>query len=280
MADAGGLLINGLLIPVDGVNVLRPDQETWVHLTSGDCIPRSNWPQMAILHKTIADDPEHTLPGSGPAAGHGGAEYTAEYWAQDPQHSGAHLVTGFNGDTGCLEDLVKMCAWHANQANQLSYGHEMKEVVKGGCYQATYDAAFHVTLEATRVIGIQWQCPHAYAGKPLARMADGGKSLVGIFGHRDVTNDRGRWDPGDLIFAMLANAGVERFDFNAHQDIDVWQSRQTWLRDLGLYHGPLDGIPGPGTTAALKSLGYPDGIFGAWRAAPVRPPLPPGYVTG
>lgn len=239
---------------------------------------RLNWPQMNLIHKTIADDPEKTLPGAGPSAGSGGAQYTAEFWQSDPHQSGAHLITGHDGTTACLEDLVKVCGWHANQANMLSYGHEIKEVSGGGCYQAAYDAAVAVTLQATRTIGIQWQCPHAYTG-PLARFKNGGSNLIGIFGHRDVTENRNRWDPGDEIFRLLSLHGVERFDFVAKQDIDVWSKRQEWLKSLGYYKGAIDGLPGKGTTAGLRALGYPDGIFGAWRELAVPPPFPPGYVT-
>lgn len=269
-----GLLIDGELVPVKDVTVLSPDQEGWVHLSKEDFTTRLNKPQQAVVHKTIADDLEHLLPGMGPSKGHGGAEYTAEYWQGSKQCSGAQLITGFNGEVVCLEDIVKTCAWHGNQANFLSYGHEMKEVVGGGCYEATYLATVATTLVATRKIGIQWQCPDRYRG-PLARFVNGGTNLVGIFGHCDISSGRNRHDPGDYFFELLAQRGVERFDFSAKQDIDVWSKRQEWLKGLGVYAGGIDGVPGAKTTLALLKLGYPDGIFGAWRELAEKPPMPP-----
>jgi len=269
-----GLLIDGELVPVPGVEIISPREAAWAHLNAGDGIPRSRRPQQAILHKTIADDPEHELLGAGKR---GGDEIVAEMWANDPKHSGAHLVTGWDGRTSCLEDLVRFEAWHGNQANALSYGHEMKEVVGGGVYRATLDAAIAITLVATSAIGIQWQTPKAYIGRPLARFADGGRNLVGIFGHRDVTTSRNRWDPGEIVFARLRAAGVEAFDFEAREDLEVWGNRQRWLAREGHYDGAIDGIPGPKTTAALKAIGYPDGIMARWRELAELPPMPPGY---
>lgn len=271
-----GLLINGQLVQVEGVQTLSPNETPWAHLSREDFTTRTNRPQMAILHKTIADDPEHALPGDPPTAGAGGAEYTAEAWQQDPRSSGAQLITGHTGITVCLADLSKTCAWHGNQANLLSYGHELKEVKGGGYYPAAMRAMVAVTLRATRTLGIQWQCPKTYTG-PLTRFRNGGSNLVGIFGHRDITPQRGRWDPGEDVFHALEQLHVEPFDFAAGEDLDVWASRQRWLASLGFYHGGIDGIPGPATTAALRAAGFPNGIFAAWRELAERPPLPPGY---
>lgn len=272
-----GLLINGQPVLVEGVRVLSPGELPWAHLSQEDFTTRLNRPQMAILHKTIADDPELALAGKPPTGGAGGAQYTIEAWQKDPKSSAAQLVTGHDGTTVCLADLVRTCAWHGNQANLLSYGHELKEVVGGGYYPAAMTAVVLTTLRATRAMGIQWQCPVTYTG-PLARFRNGGSNLIGIFGHRDITDSRNRWDPGDDVFHALEMRHVEPFDFRAGQDLDVWAGRQKWLKGLGYYpDGAIDGVPGPRTTAALRALGFPDGIFAAWRELAERPPLPPGY---
>lgn len=271
-----GLLINGQLVPVEGVRVLSPGEQPWLRLSGEDYTTRLNKPQMAILHKTLADDPEHAVSGSPPSGGAGGAQYTAEYWQEDPHQSAAHLVTGHDGTTACLADLSKVCAWHGNEANLLSYGHELKELVGGGYYPAAMAAMVAVTLRATRALGIQWQCPKSYTG-PLTRFRNGGSNLVGIFGHCNVSANRTMWDPGLDVFHCLEMAHVEAFDFAAGQDLDVWAVRQRWLADRGFQIGAIDGIPGPKTTAALRTLGYPNGVFAAWRMLPERPPMPPGY---
>lgn len=263
-----GLLINGELVQVEGVNVIAPHEQPWAYLSPGDCIPRARWPQQLILHKTLADDPEFVLAGKGPA---GGAESTARFWQQkkpdgsEVAHSGAHLVTGDDGVVACLADLVRIEAYDANQSNPYSIGYETREKVGGGCFQAAYSATIDVVMAIIEHVGIQLQIPRSYKGQPLKRFADGGRSLFGIFGHRDVTTQRGKWDPGELLFSMLEAKGAERFDFDADEDRKVWAKRQEDLNAKG--HGlVVDGLPGPATRRALLAEGYRGGVFALGRA--------------
>lgn len=255
-----GLLIGGKLVPVPGVTVIGPHDAAWAHLSPGDCRWRLVWPHQWMLHKTIADDPEKLLPGSGPSGDAGGARATADYWANDPKHSGAHLITGHDGELVCLADLALVEAYHATVSNGFAVGHETKELPGGGFYEAAAATTVVSTLVGCRALGIQWQCPLSYAGRPLTRMLDGGRDCVGIFGHRDNTERRGRWDPGDILFDMLAKHGVMRFDFEKGDDLEFWRQVQADLNRNG-HHLGVDGVPGALTTAALKLEGYTDGIF-------------------
>lgn len=253
-----GLLIDGELVLVPGVTIINPTDAAWSHLSPGDCRPRRNRPQQIILHKTIADDPEKVLEGTGKP---GGAERTAEYWAGDPQHSGAHLVTGDDGVVACLADLVQIEAYHATVSNAYSIGYETRELPGGGVYEAALAATIAVTLAIVEHLGIQLQMPSSYNGHPIKRMAvDGGRDMIGVFGHRNNTESRGRWDPGDVLFDMLRAHGAESFDFDKGQDKIVWAKRQEDLVAKG-YKLIVDGIPGPATTAALKAEGYRGGIY-------------------
>lgn len=272
----GGLLIGGKLVDVPNVFVIGPHDTEWSHLSPGDCRPRQRkrkdgsliGPQQWILHKTIADDTEHVIIGKGPSGDAGGARATAEYWSKDPAHSGAHLITGHDGEVACLADLLLTEAYHATVSNAYSVGHETKELVGGGFYESAASATVATTLVGCRALGIQWQIPKlAYKGKPLTRMLNGGANCTGIFGHRDNTVDRGRWDPGDVLFAMLRARGVEAFDIEAGEDLDVWGKRQAELNRLGDYQLAVDGIPGAATVAALKAQGYVDGIWALGKAA-------------
>ncbi len=257
-ARVSGLLIAGLIIPVGGVIIVGPHDKAWSHLNAGDCRPRSNHPQMVILHKTKADDPEVVTPGVGPS---GRPEDIANMWGNDPHHSGAHLVIG--GDyTACLADLVTVEAWHGNQANARSIGIEHVEEQHGVVFQAVIDAGVKVCLAIAEHCGIQLQVPKpgTYHNAPMPRFADGGSTLIGFFGHRDVTDSRGKWDPGEAIFAALIAAGAEAFDFGAAEDRAVWMDRQHELVKAG-HDLVIDGIPGPATTAALKAEGYRGGIW-------------------
>jgi hypothetical protein len=257
-----GLLIDGKRVLVSGVNIIGPHDAAWSHLDPGDCKPRLIRPVQLILHKTIADDPELVLEGAGPFED---ARLTAEYWQKDSKHSGAHLVTGDDGTVACLADLVRVEAYHATVSNLYSIGFETREKPGGGVYQAALDATVRVTLAICEHLGIQLQVPRDYNGHPLKRMLNGGRDMIGVFGHRDNTEDRGRWDPGDLLFDMLRASGAESFDFDGGEDIATWRSRQRMLNARG-HHLVEDGLPGPATTAALKLDGYRGGLFALGRA--------------
>ncbi len=265
-----GLLVDGHLVVVPGVAVVSPHEQPWAFVTYGkDCKPRPRRPQQWILHKTIADDPECALPGAGAT---GGAERTARYWQQCDGHAypyrnaGAHLVTGHDGVVACLADLAIAEVFHATVSNAYSVGHETCEMLGGGVHQAALDATVTTTIAGCRALGIQLQVPKLpYAGHPLKRMLNGGHDVVGVFGHRDNTEDRGRWDPGDILFDMLRAAGAESFDIAASEDLDAWRRRQADLNARG-HALVIDGIPGPATTAALKADGYLDGIFALGKA--------------
>ena len=262
----GGLLINGQSYDVDGVLVVGQHENGWAHLSPGDCRPRApgEWIRQYTLHKTIADDPEQVLDGVGPP---GGAERTVTGWQEEfagsHRFAGAALTTDHDGTVFCLCDLATVETFHATVSNAWSIGHETCELPGGRVYQAALDATCRVAMYACQIMGIQLQVPKlgSYTGHPIKRMLEGGPDMVGIFGHRDNTEARGRWDPGDTLFQMLVARGCEQFDFASGEDRDVWGQRQRNLNEqygLGLTE---DGVPGPKTVAALKQLGYTGGIW-------------------
>ncbi len=275
-----GLLIDGKLHTVPGVNVLAPGDLPWVKLVRG--VTRTTKPQFKILHKTSAEGPEIIIDTVGPIANYGGAEDTIRYWqtrrdkdGNPNPASGTHLVTGHNGFTVCTADLVRFIGWHCHTANDRSWGHEIKEYGDGRVHRSALEAAAAVTLYDTSALGVQWQCPSRYVrNAPMARLVGGGRDMVGVFGHRDCTDRRGCHDPGDLVFKMLEASGFERFDFYAGQDLDVWGKRQRWLNERHGAELAEDGMPGARTTAVLKTLGFPGGIWARWRECAERPPMP------
>ncbi len=270
------MLIDGFIVDVPGVQILPPKGESWNKLARYGA--RTRRPQFKIIHKVVADDPE-TIDENPPTPDYardwGRARQTVEYW-YGKALSGTHLVTGHAGPTVCTADLARVVGWHANQANDLSWGHEIKEYVGGRVHRAALAATVAITLVDTATLGVQWQCPKRYIkNKPFPRFANGGKDLVGVFGHRDVTSQRGYHDPGDEVFRMLEETGFERFDFYAGEDLDVWAKRQEWLKSEGFYRGAIDGIAGAGATKALVAAGFPDGIWARWRELAGRP-MPDG----
>lgn len=270
------MMIDGRIVEVPGVRILPVGAEPWNVLARGQ--KRSYKPSFKIIHKTIADDPEKILEGPAPASadGWGGARDTLSYWQQhrDKQGklqplSGTHLITGHDGSTLNPADLYRFIGWHAGSydadANPRSWGHEIKELFGGGVRRQALKACVEITFADTNALGVQQQIPKAYKkNTPNPRFRNGGRDIVGVHGHRDVTHDRGHHDPGDEIWRMLAVAGFEVFDFYAGEDLDVWAKRQAWLREEGHYHGAIDGIAGQMTTSACLVAGLPGGIWARW----------------
>ena len=254
-----GLLVNDKQIPVDGLSIINPSDHGWCCLEPKDHTRRPTpWVRQIILHTTKGDWPQTVLDGRG--AG-GKARVAADMWRSDPTPSAAHIVVDNDGTVACLCDLATTEAYHATVSNPWSIGIEMYQESGSGVHAAVYEATVKLVPALCRIFGIQFQIPRlAYKNRPLRRMVDGGKACVGVFGHRDNTDRRGRGDPGDEIFARLAAAGAEAFDHDAEEDLKAWKARQAELNQGGAGL-TVDGVPGPSTVAALRAAGHPDGIW-------------------
>lgn len=259
------LYIGGQSLDLPGILVVRVDGQP-------KPLNRTTWVRQIIVHKTIADDPEHMIQGAGPG---GGAIDTIKDWAKRNVKYAAHAIFDHDGALFQLYDLVSHETWHATASNPWSIGFEMKELPGGGFYEHMMQNAVYTYLATCRKVGIQMQMQTrgTYNGHPIARMNEhglspGGPDMVGIFGHRMNTERRGKWDPGEIIWDMLDQAGVHEFDFSKDEDKDFWKEIQSDLKQRGLldYIGEPDGVPGPKTVAALKADGYIDGIFALGKA--------------
>lgn len=263
-----GLLIGGVIVEVPGVQVIGPHEAPWSFLSPGECKTRTGTPHQIILHRTIGDAPDKVMPGAGPA---GGAERTAEYFASAEglaKHAGIHIVVGSDGVAACLCDLVLVETYHATVSNAFSIGIEMHELAGGVLYQTQIDATVAIVRAICEACGIQFQAPSMpYGGHPFRRMLNGGADCVGVFGHRNNTEQRGRWDPGNAIFEALKDVGAEAWNIEAQEDLAVWKTRQVALVANG-HPLVVDGIPGRATTAALAADGYHGGVYAFGKRSP------------
>ena len=73
---------------------------------------------------------------------------------------------------------------------------------------------------------------------------------------------------------VLAKNGYEQFDFFSGRDLEVWKERQHEMVNALKRSMTIDGIPGAQTAAALRDLGYQDGLWA------LPPKAPPGNGTG
>jgi len=208
-----GLLLAGDLIDAPGLDVTTP-LGTELMLNVGQItgendgrLRRTPWVCNIILHTTkgipyVRDQrPQDIRPGLGPDMG---ADYkVARYWSTSHVQSGAHLVIDHDGSILCVADLMNVAAYHAGEANEWSIGIELYQGSDAELYEGQLDACVALVDFLCRRFRIQRQYHYPYAYPLAARLETGGRDCVGVFGHRDLTDNRGPGDPGDAIFERL-----------------------------------------------------------------------------
>lgn len=258
-----GLLVNGRLIQVPGLEIISPGQEPWAKLDSADYGLRgTSWVRQITLHTTKGKWPQHVKPGKGPG---GKDRAVADFWRKDPHHSAAQLVVDNDGSIVCLCDLGKYAAWHNSsfKLNRCAIGIEMYQEADGGVYEAVYESTVRLVLALCDIFGIPLQGPSLpYKNAPIRRLELGDDSVVGVYGHRDITHNRGHGDPGEEIWTRLRAAGLMGFDIQAKAELAYWSRIQARLNTK--YHANLstDGVCGPNTVRVLRKYGlWNGGIF-------------------
>jgi len=279
---SGGLLVNGMLVPIAGLKVEPPVSHGGperCQLGPEDYRQRpTTWVRMVIAHTTGGLWPQPVIAGAGPA---GHALDILDMWRGRDRGGGehissaAHIVVDFDGVVYCAADLARVETYHAQAINPTSIGIEMCTTPYGAIYQATLEAT--VTLIAAITMSgrpgaglfpIPFQHRRAYNGQPMRRLEvagvqSPGADIAGVLGHRDQTGRRGRGDPGDELFRLLELAGSEPLDFDAGQDLELGKQRQGRLNALDAKAGntfrPLvvDGVCGPASVAAMLRHGFP-----------------------
>jgi hypothetical protein len=264
------LIINGKFVDVPGLKCLdyRDDAALVLKLPEDSRKRSTNWVRGIVLHTTKGIK-EKILPGLGPNTDAG--DKVARFWSTDPKSSGAHLVVDFDGTVSCLTDLLTVAAYHATTVNDVTIGIEIYQGPKGELYEGQLKAVVLLVDFLTRYFGIQRQYQSPYRKyKPCPRLSGGGRNCVGIYGHRDQTDNRGPGDPGDTIFSLLDAAAYEKVDFTKSTDIELWKPRQENLK-VG-----SDGIAGPLTQKALAATGK---LGGMWVARPIDAAVPKGLYV-
>lgn len=258
-----GLIVGGIVVPVDGHRVVNWNDDEAIRLRIGqDGRPRrTSWIRSIILHTTKGIPggkdrrPQVIRPGKGPPSD--GGRRVARFWSRDPTPSGAHLVVDGDCVMYCLADLRLETAFHATTANEYSIGIEIYQGAAAELYDLQLEAVADLVDRLTLIFGIQRQIPLAYRNRPLERFATASDAakMCGVFGHRDVTSNRGEGDPGNEIMSRLRRRRYRSVDFADGEDLELCK---IWQRELGL---KADGIPGPETIAALAAHGFAGGLW-------------------
>jgi hypothetical protein len=261
-----GLVINGTRELVPGLEVESFHDNPSLRLMGEDVRPRhTGWIRQIVIHTTKGipggsdPRPQKILEGFGPSMD--AAERCSRSWSMSKSVGGAHLVVDFDGQVSCMADLQTEAAQHASHANQSSLGIEVYQGSAAELYVGQLDVVVALVDWLTARFLVQRQIPAGpYAG-PISRLMSGVDDVVGVLGHRDLTNRRGPGDPGSKIFYMLGAAGYEPVSYELGEDRDRWRQRQRLLKV-----DPVDGIPGRATCAALKAADIIPGLKGPRRA--------------
>lgn len=270
MSDARGLLIDGKLHDVAGVECFAPASHggpRWARLDGRDYERRdTSWVRLLIAHTTKGITPQHIIPGKGPE---GKGQIVADYWRGDPKSSAAHLVIGTDGSIVCLADLKRDNCYNAGDhvANETGVGVELYQTNDGGIYAATLDAWATLAARLCDLLSIPRWYQRSYGRGPLARFAGPkGGDVCGVVGHRDISSNRGAGDPGSLAFDVLNAMDFEPIDFDRFDDLARCRARQKHLKAMGCAVG-VDGLYGAETERAWRSTAYR-----RWRDVPTTAP--------
>jgi len=257
-----GLVIDGAQIEVPDLDIRNWNDDKRFKLSSGDYRMRPNtWVRGIILHTTKGIPggrdrrPQRIRRGLGPDTGRD--ERMARMWSMDDRKAGAHIVVDHDASMTCLADVHRHMPFHAGNVNAVTIGIEIYQGSDADLYEGQLEAVVKLVDFLTKTFSIQRQLHYPYENRALKRGLRRGLDMVGVFGHRDVSTNRGEGDPGNRIMLMLMDAGYEAYDFSfaGGEDKSAWKQRQI---ALGLLD---DGIPGPRTVTELREGGVPHGLW-------------------
>lgn len=206
-----GLVIDGRQFQLADIIVKSWMDDPKLRLGIDDFHRRSGLASAITLHSTKGwPSHDHPIPqnvdsGFGPGSK---AEGVLAYWTRhDDEHAGAHIVADSDGTFLCLADLALEAAYHASGVNDWTLGIEIYQDNRGCFYDGQLAQVVKLVTGLCDLMNIPKRIPPPYLGKPRPWIKD--TRWPGVFGHRDVSSNRGFGDPGDIIFQRLKSAGFE-----------------------------------------------------------------------
>ena len=215
--SAGGLIVDGVRVPVPGVRVTTwlDDPKRAPPITDGRAITKR--PIAFVWHTSKGILCRAAAPDAIPSAR---AEDLALYQSSATREVSWHLTGDTDGDVIQQADPARWMCWHAGGANAWSLGAELVQRDATGTLTAPQiRAAADVTDAVCVALAIPRRVLVGLDGTPWVRQVKdlqstraGGRGLTwaGVIGHVHLTTDRGAGDPGPLIFAELISRGYAR----------------------------------------------------------------------
>ena len=278
--SATGPVINAKPRPIPGLPVQNylDNAALTLLLPEDGRLRTTSWIRALCFHTTKGLWPQAVLPGYGPHVDD--AAKVNRYWTNNRKAGGAQFVMDRDGTGASMCDCLKVAAYHASQVNDVTQGIEIYQEADHDLYAGELDASVALADALTWFFQIQRQVQDHYVG-PIQRLDKTHKGLdvVGVYGHRDVTSNRGRGDPGDHIYDYLieanaesgaeavTSAGYEPVDYASSTDLALWKPRQAAMNAKGASL-KVDGVAGPRTVAAIQKY-YPDKPRGLWIVRPI-----------
>lgn len=214
---AMSLIYSGKSIDVEGLTIVDFVQDSSLRLSRPWNLRRRNARELAeiaaiVLHTTHGwPDHKHPAPQRvnerGSTAHENTARDTIADWRKGGRFAGAHLVLDANGTVYCCADLETEAAYHAPPINGRSIGIEVIQQRDASIHRAQLSALPLLVGALSDRFKITRRMAYPYRNGPRHDSVTGS----GVFGHRDVTDDRGAGDPGDFIPQALIAAGWTAF---------------------------------------------------------------------
>lgn len=275
-----GIVLDGRVVPVPGVDVHSylddphvPEATDGYRIRRRPCGPKRDasdgpWIRAIVLHTVHGKRGGTLRNGLGPPSLRD--LWYAQYQARTPRDVSWDYTVDTDGSVAVSNDPLRRASWHAGGVNRLTIGIEMVQESDGSLWSGQLDVLVRLLDVLTRELRIQRQCAPPLARDVFPRLHrvvstprlheekgtdPGGASLVGIYGHRNQTIQRGQGDPTDWPFERLLDCGYEPVDYAREGDLATWRVRQSQL-GVG-----ADGIAGPATVAAIEASGRRHGLW-------------------
>lgn len=211
-AEEDGLVVDGVIVPIPGVEVLsflrHPSLVPQVHDGRRRVEPVLSF----VVHTVHGVQGDLVETASAPSSR---AEQYARYQARTPRDVSWHYTLDTDGTLLVSAD-VRWACWHAPPTNGWSVGMELVQESSGRLYGPQLDVAVKVIATACDLLQIPKRVPVDAHGDPQHEAirawqprVEGGRSerWPGVLAHRNVTTNRGPGDAGDAVMRRLLAAG-------------------------------------------------------------------------
>lgn len=205
-----GLVIGGEQVAVEGLKIINYLDEPAIRLdmpNDGNRRPAGSEVRAVILHTTggSVHDPV-VVRATAPPAAHL-ARRVISYWQRTERRAGAHLVLDADGTCYCVADLRDEMTYSASGVNAVTVAIEVVQQARGDIFQAQLDALVPLVEKIVERFALPRRVCFPYLG-----VRPGIVEERGVYGHRDVSDNRGAGDPSDAVMRVFAGReGWESF---------------------------------------------------------------------